>query len=81
MVLDHKKHEGSMSELMCDNVEALAGGENGSKCTANAICTKSVYENGDWQEKTIGSVGCEGTDGCISGDGWVECDGLRSNCN
>lgn len=63
----------NMSEedlLMAENVLALS--EGSYSCSASANCY-----NGS---KLDGTVSCSGTNQCISGVEYVECDGKKSYC-
>lgn len=80
LMLGNKQDSEYISDLMYDNVEALASGEGNYQCSASATCTTSEYKNGKWEKVATGSVGCTGGYVCSSGEGWVECDGKRSTC-
>lgn len=83
IILTSKGKSAASSDLMNDNVEALAAGEAGGSCSASANCYSQKYNNKTqtWEYVCIGSVSCSGTEVCYSGDGWVQCDGIESSCN
>ncbi|MBQ7195720.1 MAG: hypothetical protein IJS07_08840 [Bacteroidales bacterium] len=58
-------------DILSLNVEALVRSETPTTCTATANCLLG--------DKILGSVSCTGTR-CISGYGYVECDGVKSEC-
>lgn len=82
VVLFAQNGSGSYSDagVLLENVEALANGESGGVCRAIANCYKEEYRHGEWVTVSSGSVSCEGTEECESGDGWVKCDGDMSIC-
>lgn len=52
---------------------------NFSTLNADGSCGATAYCNGNNQSNS-GSVSCQGTFGCDSGPGWVECNGNRTTC-